>query len=66
MVYPIVVYGDPVLRKVADNIDSNYESLTQLIKDMFETMYNASGVGLAAPQIGKAIRLFIVPQNLHH
>ena len=60
MVYPIVVYGDPVLRKVADNIDSNYESLTQLIKDMFETMYNASGVGLAAPQIGKAIRLFIV------
>ncbi len=60
MVYPIVVYGDPVLRKVADNIDSNYENLTQLIKDMFETMYNASGVGLAAPQIGKAIRLFIV------
>jgi peptide deformylase len=60
MVYPIVVYGDPVLRKVADNIDSNYESLTQLIKDMFDTMYNASGVGLAAPQIGKAIRLFIV------
>ena len=60
MVYPIVVYGDPVLRKVADNIDKNYENLTQLIKDMFDTMYNASGVGLAAPQIGKAIRLFIV------
>ncbi|MFN8230116.1 MAG: peptide deformylase [Bacteroidia bacterium] len=60
MVYPIVVYGDPVLRKVADSIDKNYENLTQLIKDMFDTMYNASGVGLAAPQIGKAIRLFIV------
>lgn len=60
MVYPIVVYGDPVLRKVAQDIDAGYENLQQLIKDMFETMYHASGVGLAAPQIGKAIRLFIV------
>jgi peptide deformylase len=60
MVLPIVVYGDPVLRKVAEDIDKNYPGLEQLIKDMFETMYQASGVGLAAPQIGKAIRLFIV------
>ncbi|PBQ31239.1 peptide deformylase [Sphingobacteriaceae bacterium] len=60
MVLPIVVYGDPVLRKVGVDIDKNYEGLDQLIKDMFETMYKAKGVGLAAPQIGKAIRLFIV------
>lgn len=60
MILPIVVYGDPVLRKVAEDIDKDYPGLDQLIKDMFETMYQASGVGLAAPQIGKAIRLFIV------
>ncbi len=60
MVLPIVVYGDPVLRKVGTNIDKNYEGLEQLIQDMFETMYKAKGVGLAAPQVGKAIRLFIV------
>ncbi len=60
MVLPIVVYGDPVLRKVGVDIDKNYEGLAQLIADMFETMYAANGVGLAAPQIGKAIRLFVV------
>lgn len=60
MVLPIVVYGDPVLRKVAVEIDKNYEGLDQFIKDMFDTMYNAKGVGLAAPQVGKSIRLFIV------
>jgi len=60
MVLPIVVYGDPVLRKVGQVIDKNHEGLEQLIKDMFETMYRAKGVGLAAPQVGKAIRLFIV------
>jgi peptide deformylase len=60
MVLPIVVYGDPVLRKVGADIDKNYEGLEQLITDMFETMYKAKGVGLAAPQIGKAIRLFLV------
>lgn len=60
MVLPIVVYGDPVLRKICENIDKQYEGLEQLIKDMFDTMYAANGVGLAAPQIGKAIRLFIV------
>jgi peptide deformylase len=60
MVLPIVVYGDPVLRKVAEKIDRNYPELDKLIKDMFDTMYNANGVGLAAPQIGKSIRLFVV------
>lgn len=60
MVLPIVVYGDPVLRKVGVDIDKKYDGLEQLIKDMFETMYKAKGVGLAAPQVGKAIRLFIV------
>jgi peptide deformylase len=60
MVLPIVVYGDPVLRKVGVDITKDYEGLDQLIADMFETMYKAKGVGLAAPQIGKAIRLFIV------
>jgi len=60
MVLPIVVYGDPVLRKVAENIDKNYPDLDKLIKDMFDTMYNANGVGLAAPQVGKSIRLFVV------
>jgi peptide deformylase len=60
MILPIVVYGDPVLRKVAEDIDKDYPGLDQLIKDMFETMYGASGVGLAAPQVGKAIRLFVI------
>lgn len=60
MVLPIVVYGDPVLRKIGEEIDKNYTGLDQLIKDMFDTMYGAKGVGLAAPQVGKAIRLFIV------
>ncbi|MEZ4841178.1 MAG: peptide deformylase [Flavobacteriaceae bacterium] len=60
MVLPIIAYGDPVLRKVADDIDKDYPNLSQLIEDMKETMINARGVGLAAPQIGKSIRLFIV------
>ncbi len=60
MILPIVVYGDPVLRKVGEKIDQNYPELDKLIKDMFDTMNSAKGVGLAAPQIGKAIRLFIV------
>lgn len=60
MIYPIVVYGDPVLRKKCVDIDENYENLSQIIKDMYDTMYEANGVGLAAPQIGKAIRLFVI------
>lgn len=60
MILPIVVYGDPVLRKIGESISKDYEGLSTLIKDMFDTMYQAKGVGLAAPQVGKAIRLFIV------
>lgn len=60
MILPIVAYGDPVLRKVGTEITADYPNLEQLIADMKETMYNASGVGLAAPQIGKAIRLFVI------
>jgi peptide deformylase len=60
MILPIVAYGDPVLKKKAKEIDADYPNLTKLIADMFETMYNANGVGLAAPQVGKSIRLFVV------
>jgi peptide deformylase len=60
MILPIVAYGDPVLKKVAEDIEDDYPKLDELIENMFETMYNANGVGLAAPQIGKSIRLFVV------
>jgi peptide deformylase len=61
MIYPIVAYGDTVLRKVARNIEKNENlDLDAIIANMFETMYNASGIGLAAPQVGLDIRLFIV------
>ncbi len=60
MILPIIAYGDPVLRKVSRDIDKDYPQLSQLIADMFETMYHARGVGLAAPQIGLDIRLFVI------
>lgn len=60
MILPIVAYGDSVLKKEAEEIDKDFPELKKLIEDMYETMYNAQGVGLAAPQIGKSIRLFIV------
>jgi peptide deformylase len=60
MILPIVAYGDPVLKKEGEEIDKDFPALKVLIANMFETMYNAQGVGLAAPQIGKSIRLFIV------
>lgn len=60
MILPIIAYGDAVLRKQTEEIDANYPDLNQLISDMFETMENSKGVGLAAPQIGLPIRLFIV------
>ncbi len=60
MILPIVAYGDPVLKKEAEDIDKTYPELDKLIADMYETMYAAQGVGLAAPQIGRSIRLFIV------
>lgn len=60
MILPIIAYGDPVLKKEAEEISKDYPALAELIENMFETMYNAKGVGLAAPQIGKSIRLFVV------
>ncbi|WP_420602404.1 peptide deformylase [Flagellimonas sp.] len=60
MILPIVAYGDPVLRKVGKDITTDYPKLDELISNMWETMYNAHGVGLAAPQIGLPIRLFLV------
>lgn len=60
MIFPIVAYGHPNLRKVAVDIDKDYPGLQQFIADMFETMYESNGVGLAAPQVNRAIRLFII------
>lgn len=60
MILPIVAYGDPVLRKKATAISAAYPKLDVLIENMFETMYGARGIGLAAPQVGLAIRLFMV------
>ncbi len=60
MILPIVAYGDPVLRKKATAISADYPKLDALIENMFETMYGARGIGLAAPQVGLAIRLFVV------
>ena len=60
MILPIYAYGQPVLKKEAAPIDADYEGLAELIENMWETMYHAEGVGLAAPQIGRSIRLFVV------
>jgi peptide deformylase len=60
MILPIYAYGQPVLRKVSQDIEQDYTDLKGLIEDMWQTMYSARGVGLAAPQIGRDIRLFIV------
>ncbi len=60
MILPIVAYGDAILKKVALEITPDYLELNLLIKNMFDTMYNASGIGLAAPQVGQSLRLFIV------
>lgn len=60
MIYPIVVYGCPVLREKTQEITADYPELKKLTEDMFATMYNAEGIGLAAPQIGLSIRLFVI------
>ena len=60
MILPIVAYGENILKTKAVNISSGYPELKKLINDMWETMYNANGVGIAAPQIGKSIRLFVI------
>ncbi len=60
MILPIYIYGQPVLRKVAEDITPDYPQLPDLIKDMWETLAESDGIGLAAPQIGKAIRLVVI------
>ncbi|MDX2071088.1 MAG: peptide deformylase [Haliscomenobacter sp.] len=60
MLLPIYAYGQPVLRKKAEEITPDYPELSQFIANMWETMYHAEGVGLAAPQVGRAIRLFVI------
>ena len=60
MILPIVAYGSPVLRKVCEDITPEYPGLTDFIADMWETMYNSNGVGLAAPQVNMSIRLFVI------
>ncbi|MFV8224609.1 peptide deformylase [Christiangramia aquimixticola] len=60
MILPIVAYGDPVLKKKAKDIDKDYPKLEELINNMWDTMYNAYGVGLAAPQVGLPIRMFMI------
>lgn len=60
MILPIVAYGDPILRKKCVPIDSEYPQLNELIQNMFDTMYHSNGVGLATPQIGLGIRLFVI------
>jgi len=60
MILPVIAYGDPVLKKKAEEIDENYPNLKELIDSMFETMYASNGVGIAAPQIGRSIRLFVI------
>ncbi len=60
MILPVVAYGDPVLRKVGQEIEKDFPGLQEIIANMFDTMHNALGVGLAAPQVGKSIRLFVI------
>lgn len=60
MILPVYVYGHPVLRKESEEIDEDYEGLEKLIDDMWQTMYHTDGIGLAAPQIGKNIRLMVI------
>jgi len=60
MIYPIVLYGSPLLRKISKEIDLKDPGLKQLVDNLFETMYVSDGVGLAAPQIGKSLRIFVI------
>jgi peptide deformylase len=63
MILPIVAYGHPILRKVAEDITPDYPELSKLLEDMWETMYYSNGVGLAAPQINKSIRIFVMDSS---
>lgn len=64
MIYPVTVFGDPVLRKTAEPITKEFQDLKGFVQNMFDTMYNSDGVGLAAPQVGKAVRIFVVDTNI--
>ena len=64
MILPIYIYGQPVLRKVAQDIPKDYEGLDELIKNMWDTLADSEGIGLAAPQIGKAIRVVVIDLDL--
>jgi peptide deformylase len=63
MTYPIVIYGHAILKKIAADIEKDYPGLQQITDDLFETMYHSEGMGLAAPQIGKSIRVFVIDGN---
>lgn len=65
MILPVYIYGSPVLRKTAEHIDKDYPELQKFIADLWETMYDADGVGLAAPQVGKSIRIFVVDASVY-
>lgn len=65
MVLPVYAYGSPHLRKISEDIGSDYKGLSDLIENMFETMKSSEGVGLAAPQVGLSIRLFVVDANIY-
>ena len=60
MILPVYAYGQPVLKKVGQEVDADFEGLSDLLEDMWETMYHAQGVGIAAPQIGQSLRIFLV------
>ena len=64
MILPIYLYGQPVLRKETDDIEPDYPDLKKLVSDMFETMYHSDGVGLAAPQVGLPISMFVIDGNV--
>lgn len=64
MILPVYLYGQPVLRKVAEEVPSDYPDLKKLVSNMFDTMYNADGVGLAAPQVGLSIRLLVIDADV--
>ena len=64
MIYPVTVFGDPVLRKKAQPITKDFQDLKGFIQNMFDTMYNSDGVGLAAPQVGQAVRIFVIDMDI--
>ncbi len=64
MILPVYLYGQPVLRQEAEEVPQDYPDLKQLVKDMFETMYNADGVGLAGPQVGLSLQLLVIDADV--